>query len=183
MPQRDVAADEPIGFHFHPDRDPEYYSTWAERERRERHERLLALGIDPALIPPPRAATEEEVAEIPRHPIKSVRMGPDGRVTFVALHGSRGNARPREQRARRSGSPRRGPPSARSGDEPPPLDHLHHPGLVVGVPALVVRVELEAAPQAYFDCVNEGEERRLRDWLAAHPGLLDGLLSIVAGEG
>jgi hypothetical protein len=43
----------------------------------------------------------------------------------------------------------------------------------MSAPALVIRLELEAAPRLIFDCVSESEEKRLEDWFAAHPDLLD----------
>ena len=36
-------------------------------------------------------------------------------------------------------------------------------------PAVVIRFELEAAPKVYKDCDDKGEQRRLEDWLNAHP--------------
>lgn len=39
-------------------------------------------------------------------------------------------------------------------------------------PAVVIRLEIEAAPQVLFDCVSESEEKRLKDWLNARPELL-----------
>jgi hypothetical protein len=40
-------------------------------------------------------------------------------------------------------------------------------------PSLVIVLALEAAPRLFFDCMNEGEERRLREWLLAHEELLE----------
>lgn len=37
----------------------------------------------------------------------------------------------------------------------------------VSAPAVVIRLELERAPVLYFDCLNEGEEKRLHDWITA----------------
>jgi hypothetical protein len=37
------------------------------------------------------------------------------------------------------------------------------------MPAVVIRLELEAAPRLFTDCVNDGEETRLADWLTEHP--------------
>jgi hypothetical protein len=34
-------------------------------------------------------------------------------------------------------------------------------------PALIVRLELESRPRVFVDALNEGEARRLADWLAA----------------
>jgi hypothetical protein len=42
----------------------------------------------------------------------------------------------------------------------------------VSGPAFLIRVELEAAPQVMVDCLSEGEEKRLDDWLASHPDFL-----------
>lgn len=40
----------------------------------------------------------------------------------------------------------------------------------VNPPALVIRVELEAAPAVYVHTLNEQEEKRLTDWVTeAHP--------------
>jgi hypothetical protein len=38
-------------------------------------------------------------------------------------------------------------------------------------PALVIRLEVEAAPALIVDCQVDGEERRLRDWITASPRL------------
>jgi hypothetical protein len=35
----------------------------------------------------------------------------------------------------------------------------------------VIRLELEAAPKVLLDCLHEGDELRLLDWLAARPEL------------
>jgi hypothetical protein len=40
-------------------------------------------------------------------------------------------------------------------------------------PAVVIRLELEAAPRVYVDCLNGREEARLRDWLDSKPELAD----------
>jgi hypothetical protein len=36
-------------------------------------------------------------------------------------------------------------------------------------PAIVIRLELESAPRVFADCLDDGEEARLADWLAEHP--------------
>jgi hypothetical protein len=41
----------------------------------------------------------------------------------------------------------------------------------VSEPSIVIRLPLEAPPRVYMDALREGEELRLRDWLAAHPEL------------
>jgi hypothetical protein len=43
----------------------------------------------------------------------------------------------------------------------------------MSAPSLVILLELEAAPQLLCNYVDEGEERRLRQWLDAHPDLLE----------
>jgi hypothetical protein len=47
-------------------------------------------------------------------------------------------------------------------------------------PALIIRLELEAAPQVLQSCMNEGEEDRLADWLNSHPELLHLVMSALA---
>jgi hypothetical protein len=39
----------------------------------------------------------------------------------------------------------------------------------VSPPAITIRIALEAAPVIYRDFSNEGEERRMLDWINAHP--------------
>jgi hypothetical protein len=39
-------------------------------------------------------------------------------------------------------------------------------------PALIIRLELEAAPKVMQSCMTEGEEDRLVAWLGTHPELL-----------
>jgi hypothetical protein len=34
-------------------------------------------------------------------------------------------------------------------------------------PALIVRLELESRPRVFVDALNEGEARRLADWIAS----------------
>jgi hypothetical protein len=36
-------------------------------------------------------------------------------------------------------------------------------------PAVVIRLELETTPRVIADYLSEGEERRMVDWLRAHP--------------
>jgi hypothetical protein len=36
-------------------------------------------------------------------------------------------------------------------------------------PAIVIRLELEAAPRVLAGCLDEAEEARLADWLSEHP--------------
>jgi hypothetical protein len=38
---------------------------------------------------------------------------------------------------------------------------------------VLVVLALEAAPAVLLDCLDEAEERRLRDWLRAHDGYAD----------
>jgi hypothetical protein len=38
-------------------------------------------------------------------------------------------------------------------------------------PALVIRLEVEAAPMLIVDCLAESEEQRLRDWIVSSPRL------------
>lgn len=40
-------------------------------------------------------------------------------------------------------------------------------------PAFVIRLELEAEPRLYCDAENEGEHRRLLDWIEANPELAE----------
>jgi hypothetical protein len=40
-------------------------------------------------------------------------------------------------------------------------------------PAVIVRLELEAAPQVICDFLHEGDQSRMYDWLDAHPELRD----------
>ena len=39
-------------------------------------------------------------------------------------------------------------------------------------PAIVIRLELEAAPRLQVDALDERESKRLLDWLDAHPRYL-----------
>jgi hypothetical protein len=41
----------------------------------------------------------------------------------------------------------------------------------MSAPAIVIRLELEAAPKLLTDCLSEAEEERLIDWLEVHPEL------------
>jgi hypothetical protein len=43
----------------------------------------------------------------------------------------------------------------------------------MSAPALVIVLELEAAPRVLFDCINDAEWERLQEWFTAHPELLD----------
>jgi hypothetical protein len=43
----------------------------------------------------------------------------------------------------------------------------------MSAPALVIRLEVEAAPRLMCDVMSESEEERLIDWLDAHPELID----------
>jgi hypothetical protein len=43
----------------------------------------------------------------------------------------------------------------------------------MSAPSIVIVLELEAAPLLLCNCVDESEERRLEDWLDAHPALLE----------
>jgi hypothetical protein len=52
--------------------------------------------------------------------------------------------------------------------------------LLTQAPAVVIRFELEAAPKVMFECLSESEEKRLRDWLNAHPELAELLLRTLA---
>ena len=40
-------------------------------------------------------------------------------------------------------------------------------------PAIVIRLELEAAPRVYLDAVAESEAVRLEDWLVGHDAYLE----------
>jgi hypothetical protein len=42
----------------------------------------------------------------------------------------------------------------------------------MAAPAVVIRLEIEASPVVYIDASNEGEARRIADWINAHPNLL-----------
>ena len=42
---------------------------------------------------------------------------------------------------------------------------------IVHRPALVIRLEIEAAPTLIVDCLTESQEHRLRDWITASPRL------------
>jgi hypothetical protein len=42
----------------------------------------------------------------------------------------------------------------------------------MSTPAFVIRLPIEGRPEVLVDCINESEEKRLLDWLAAHPELL-----------
>ena len=39
----------------------------------------------------------------------------------------------------------------------------------VSAPAILILVQLETAIRVAWDCLNEGDELRLRDWIDAHP--------------
>jgi hypothetical protein len=41
----------------------------------------------------------------------------------------------------------------------------------MNAPAVVIRLELEAAPRVRVDCLSTGERDRLQDWLDANPSL------------
>jgi hypothetical protein len=43
----------------------------------------------------------------------------------------------------------------------------------VSAPAILIRLELEAAPRLLVDAVSEQEHDRLCDWLEAHPAYVD----------
>jgi hypothetical protein len=43
----------------------------------------------------------------------------------------------------------------------------------MSAPSLIIVLELEAAPRLLFDVASESEEKRLTDWIEAHPALLD----------
>jgi hypothetical protein len=50
---------------------------------------------------------------------------------------------------------------------------------------VVIRLPLEHPPRVYLDCLNDGEESRLRDWLDAHPDyarLVEEALELAARE-
>jgi hypothetical protein len=92
----------------------------------------------------------------------------------------RSASRPRERRPTRRSSTRRltraGP--SRSDDphepsEPSPLarpgGHLSVRSRAVSAPAVLTLIQLETAIRVAWDCLNEGEEERLRDWIEAHP--------------
>jgi hypothetical protein len=40
-------------------------------------------------------------------------------------------------------------------------------------PAVLIFLPLEAAPKVLINCLNEGEEDRLADWIAAHDGIAE----------
>jgi hypothetical protein len=42
----------------------------------------------------------------------------------------------------------------------------------LSAPAIVIRLELEAAPRLQVDALNEREAERMVDWLEAHPEYL-----------
>jgi len=39
----------------------------------------------------------------------------------------------------------------------------------VSPPAIIIRFDLEAAPLVFVDYLSDAEERRMDDWLDAHP--------------
>jgi hypothetical protein len=43
----------------------------------------------------------------------------------------------------------------------------------MSAPALIIRLELEAAPKVFGDCMSEGEADGLKDWIDSNPELLD----------
>jgi hypothetical protein len=43
----------------------------------------------------------------------------------------------------------------------------------MSAPALIIRLEVEAAPRLVCDVISESEEERLIDWIDAHPELVD----------
>lgn len=43
----------------------------------------------------------------------------------------------------------------------------------MSAPAILIRLELEASPRLLTDCVSEGEQQRLLDWLRSRPALLE----------
>jgi hypothetical protein len=40
-------------------------------------------------------------------------------------------------------------------------------------PSLTIRLALEAPPVVSFDCLNDGDEARLTDWILSKPELVD----------
>jgi hypothetical protein len=42
----------------------------------------------------------------------------------------------------------------------------------VNLPAVLIRLEVEASPRLQIDALNESEQRCLVDWLEAHPRYL-----------
>lgn len=41
------------------------------------------------------------------------------------------------------------------------------------LPAVLIRLELEAAPKVLIDALTEGESLRLEDWVSTHPDLAE----------
>jgi hypothetical protein len=43
----------------------------------------------------------------------------------------------------------------------------------VSAPAVIIRIEFEAAPRVVCDYLTEADEKRMRHWLDAHPDLVE----------
>ena len=50
--------------------------------------------------------------------------------------------------------------------------YLDDAASVAPAPAVVIRIEIEAAPRVLFEVMTDGANGRLADWLASHPEYL-----------
>jgi hypothetical protein len=53
----------------------------------------------------------------------------------------------------------------------------------MSAPAILIRLELEAAPRLQVDALTEREHERIVDWIETHPEYLDLILRTLALEG